>query len=504
VNIITSKRTRGAWSASAHGYYESVGEYTGDARVGTFIGDTRLWLAGGRTLFTGFSNPDTSRAKRWNPREQTTFDADITHFLGAHTIGASASLMDDYILNRGTPRSPYRETAFDDTYRTRRISTRLLAQGEFDEKSYEISAAFSDYVRRKNSYLKNLVTLGENDTSTADAWNIRARMNGRLPFGPLGWEAGGDATIERLTGGRIINGDQDGGDYAVYARLEYTPSSVLSVQPGVRITHNTRYAAPIVPSLHVKISPDTSLVIRASYGRGFRAPSLRDLYFVFVDINHNIIGNPDLRAETSHNINAGVTYTQHSPTMVFEASASGYYNNVRNLITLVADTGDLYIYRNIGAVRTIGGTISPMLRWERGTARIGVSLTGASSDLSDRPDVPSFTLTPELGAESRWRILDDVELAADYKYTARVPYYTLGAADVIERRFSDDYHLLNSSVAYTFAGGKATVRAGVRNIFGVTDITLGGVSDAVHSDGSATIPVAWGRSFIFDLQLRVP
>ncbi len=512
VNIITSKKTRGALSASAHAYYESVGSYTGDARVGAFIGDTRIWLAGGRTLFTGYANPDTSRAKRWKPREQTTVDADITQFIGRHTIGLSASFLDDYILNRGLPRLPYRETAFDDTYRTRRASGRLLAEGVLDENPYEFSAAYSSYSRYKNTFLKNLVSLetlpsaavGENDTSLVDTWNVRARINGRLAFAPMTWETGGEATLEEIAGGRIENSMQDQGDYALYARLEYTPWPSLSLQPGVRFTYNTRYSAPAIPSLHVKVVPDSALVLRASYGRGFRAPSLRDLYFTFVDINHNIRGNTSLRAETSHNINAGATFTRRSESLLFEAGFNGYFNNVHDLITLVADTGDMYVYSNVGDVRTIGGLLSSSVRWERGTAKLGLALVGSSSDLGDRDEVPAYTVAPEIGAEASWRFLDDFELATDYKYIARVPRYMLGANDRIERRTSDDYHMLNASVAYHFLSDLVKLRAGVRNIADVTDVALGVSSGAVHGSGSSSVPVAWGRTFIFDLQLRVP
>lgn len=512
VNIITSKRTRGALSGSAHAFYESVGQYTADARVGAFIGDTRFWVSGGRTLFTGYADPDTTRAKRWKPREMTTFDADITHFLGAHTIGISANLVDDYILNRGLPRAPYRETAFDDTYRTRRTTARLLSQGSFGDESYELSAAFAGYTRRKNAFLKNLVTLemipsevvGGNDTSTVGTWNLRGRMNGRFESMPLTWEAGTEAMLEHIGGGRIEEGEKQQGDYALFGRLEYTPVAMLTLQPAVRLTHNTRYAAPVVPSFHVRFSPDSAFVVRGSYGRGFRAPSLRDLYFTFVDINHNIKGNTELRAETSHNFNAGLSWMNRTQASMLEVGLNGYFNNVHDLITLVADTGDLYTYRNIGDVRTIGGRLSSMLRWEQGTVRLGAGLTGASSALGDSDKVPSYIVTPELGAEARWQPLRHVEIAADYKYTARVSQYVLGEGNVIEQRTSDDYHMLNASLAYTFLDDRVTVRGGLRNITGVTDVALAMSSESVHGDGSSTMPVAWGRTFIFDLQFRVP
>ena len=50
------------------------------------------------------------------------------------------------------------------------------------------------------------------------------------------------------------------------------------------------------------------LIFRTSYGKGFRSPSLKELYFNFVDINHNIIGNTNLLAEYSNNFTANLQW----------------------------------------------------------------------------------------------------------------------------------------------------------------------------------------------------
>ena len=40
----------------------------------------------------------------------------------------------------------------------------------------------------------------------------------------------------------------------------------------------------------------------ASIAAGFRAPSVQELFFNFIDVNHFIIGNQALSAERSHNL----------------------------------------------------------------------------------------------------------------------------------------------------------------------------------------------------------
>ena len=74
----------------------------------------------------------------------------------------------------------------------------------------------------------------------------------------------------------------------------------INIRPGLRFINNSVYdAPPVIPSINTKFVLSKDLDLRLAYARGFRSPSLRELYFNFFDANHQIIGNPDLKAETS-------------------------------------------------------------------------------------------------------------------------------------------------------------------------------------------------------------
>ena len=44
--------------------------------------------------------------------------------------------------------------------------------------------------------------------------------------------------------------------------------------------------------------------------KGFRSPSIKELYFEFVDVNHNILGNENLVPEDSDNLQFNLDYSK--------------------------------------------------------------------------------------------------------------------------------------------------------------------------------------------------
>ena len=88
------------------------------------------------------------------------------------------------------------------------------------------------------------------------------------------------------------------------------------------------------------------MTLRASYGEGFKSPTLKELY---TDWSHQgmfqLIGNPDLIPEKSRNFSLSAEYTQKRVS----ASVIGYYNRIRDKISTVWNAAaDSSFYTNIG------------------------------------------------------------------------------------------------------------------------------------------------------------
>ena len=155
------------------------------------------------------------------------------------------------------------------------------------------------------------------------------------------------ARSQRIEGGtRTINNN------VLFAEDEWTMSR-FTFSLGGRYSDNSVYGRFFAPKVSLLYKATERLTLRGSYGRGFRAPSLLELFIDYpnTSVGYQVIGNPDLGPETSNGFNLGMDYSR-GDLVWFRANA--YYNDVRNMIDYyLTSTSPMvtYSYHNIlGAV----------------------------------------------------------------------------------------------------------------------------------------------------------
>eukprot|EP01030_Chromulinospumella_sphaerica_P034500 gene34500-biopygen17537 len=213
------------------------------------------------------------------------------------------------------------------------------------------------------------------------------------------------------------------GNYALYGSLEYKPVAGLTIRPGLRYGYNTSYKAPLVPSVNFLYELPSRWMLRASYARGFRQPGLKELYFDFVDINHNIHGNTTLRAEYSNNYAASATRGGRVGKVRYKMNVSAFYNDVRDLISLspvLGSTANEYNYQNIGIYKTRGGQASADIYMRNLTIGAGTSYIGTYNPESEVYSVSQFSYSPEVRGNVTYGLPKyDASISLFYKYTGR-------------------------------------------------------------------------------------
>jgi iron complex outermembrane receptor protein len=115
-------------------------------------------------------------------------------------------------------------------------------------------------------------------------------------------------------------------DVAGYVMMQQNLDDEITLNAGVRYEYNKTYGGEWVPQAGLAYTPFPATVIKASVSKGFRNPSIRELYMWDP-------ANPDLQPERMWNceISAGQTLFEGR----FALELAGYFANGNNLIQTV-------------------------------------------------------------------------------------------------------------------------------------------------------------------------
>lgn len=200
--------------------------------------------------------------------------------------------------------------------------TRLIARGyvaRYDERSeidvIALPAAIDSVANLNERYVR---------------WEAAVeQVIGRRQFlqGGIEWSQ------DRYRGFNRVLGDNAGQqirmiDVWLQDRLALYDRLILTL--GGRYHDHSRYGAHAVPRIGALFRVTESVRVRASFGRGFRAPDLGQLYFRFFNPTnlYQVIGNPHLQPETSRTFQLGADYGRRG----LRFGVNLFRNDVWNLI----------------------------------------------------------------------------------------------------------------------------------------------------------------------------
>lgn len=516
INIVTKKSSSYPFEGDLHLYYESVGTYNGDGALFWRRSDHSFSVSGGRYFFDGFSPLDTSRYQEWKPKQQYFGTFNYNYSGKSWNMGAKTEYYNEEVQNKGNPvLTPYQAYAFDDYYFTRRINQSLFIEQRLKNNAKLLfTNAYDNYRRIKNTYRKDLVTLGQElstgsgtqDTSTFDEWTMRGTYSSVLPFRKINFQLGYDIHLQSGSGINLVSGIQHIYDFAAFGSLEYQLFKGFNLRPGLRLAYNTGYGAPLTPSLNVKYDFLDRYTLRASYARGFRSPSLKELHLEFVDVSHNIHGNDSLKSETSENLRLTFTARNRIGANNLKAEVSFFYNNISNIITLalIDPSANYYTYINLARYKTRGTSFTAEFRMKNAAFNAGFSLLGLYNTLADTFNIEKFSLTPEFQGNFTYTFTKaKLEGAIFFKNTGSTPGYNLDAQGDVYQTFLQSYSIMDASLTKYFWKKHIAITSGVKNIFNVTDLKSNSLGEAFHSSANDAVPYAIGRLFFVSLHLKL-
>lgn len=525
INLISKKNGKNKLRVEGNTYYESVGQYNLNGSINYGFKKSNINISGGRNYFDGWSNgeaytllpiatlADTSRTKTWKPKEQYFGKVKYQYKTKKWLLSPYLDYFQEEITNRGYPRKPYYQTAFDETYKTYRFNQGLYFKGELGKYfTVEGVAAHNNFRREKNTWVKDLTSLeqelSENetaqDTSVYDTYMSRSTFVYHKDSALVNYQFGYDVNYETAKGRRVIAGVQDYADIALFGSVQVNLGKHVIVKPGLRVIYNTAYDAPLVPSLNVKWDVK-SVTFRGSYARGFRAPSLKELYYEFVDINHNILGNSELLAESSNNFQLNGAYKKVFKKQVLKIKVGTYYNRITDQITLALN-GETqnYSYVNIDELTTKGINTNWSLQLDGLTINAGATYNGVLYNLNaETVNLSEFIFNTEVNGSIQYKIpKTGVSANVFYKYTGESTAIYLDENENVLEGVTQSFNTMDFSLTRAFWQKRINLSVGAKNIFDVSNITSTTSLGGVHSGGSGSVLKAWGRSYFVSLKFN--
>lgn len=200
------------------------------------------------------------------------------------------------------------------------------------------------YVGRydEHSYQKALTVDGSLGIGQLDYGNLYERYHradstisqqiGSSNFlqGGFEWAQDNYRGLNRLVGddaGKQITTDD------VWLQDRVQPWKKLMINVGGRYNHHSLYGNHVVPKAGVVYRINERWAVRSAYGRGFRSPTVGELYYLLLhpEYYYQVIGNPTLKPERSESYSVGGDYQINR----FSIGLTLYRNNLDHLINYI-------------------------------------------------------------------------------------------------------------------------------------------------------------------------
>ncbi len=425
------------------------------------------------------------------------------------SVKVKTGIMHSELRNYVNP-NPFTLIAYDNYFMTLRSINSLTVSDKLSETlSYNIVGAYTYFKRDTDDILSDLTDLSHTKTGTTSTTFHNLMTRGSFTLAPeeskLNYQFGWDINYDKGTGERIDDEKAKMTDYAAFASAQWVPLKNLSVQPGLRFIYNTSFEAPVIPSINVQWEMIKNLNLRASYAKGFRAPSLKELYLDFHDSNHNLTGNPDLKAETTDSYNGSLTYKFKAERFLIKIEPTIFYNDGKDVITLIVTDPETNSAEstNLGGRKTIGANFNVSFVHFGGlNLSAGYSLTGESFDYlgngtwSENVFYDNYTFNAKYNFSKQ-----EMVLMANYKLYGKTPGLAPlpGHPGEFYNIYTEAYSDLELTLSKQFFSKRLNVVVGGKNLFDNYSSRRYG-----YVDGSEFLsPINYGRTYFARINYRL-
>ncbi|WP_422348990.1 TonB-dependent receptor plug domain-containing protein [Flagellimonas sp.] len=559
INIVTKRGLEGdyTWQVQASVQEETVGDEYALFDEGRHIQNFKVSnqvsekvdysIGASRNDYAGFYNNfrgknyvniqdntvvnDGLRGTEWNPKEQFTAFGNFNASLGKHHIFYKLQYFDEAVtvynrnvtgrLDPGT--GQVKPTALDEIFETDRWVNNLTVSGPLNgQTNYNLFFSYQDQKRYYQQYVYNILQRGIESFITDDLsqsskiYYSKGFVSNIVPKSEffnaqLGYEFTRQTGFDAIATGSYSNDVVENTleNYDFFGVLDFNLSDKLSLYPGARFTNNSQFGNQLIWSLSSTYDFTDTFKLKAVFGSAFRAPNFEELFFYFVDANHNVQGNPNLQPEDGISVFLNLENKYKiGESGLLKSAIKSYYFDIQDKIASVvtADDNDrsLFTFANVDYSKILGFSWENSIKLDRWQAGLGATYMGEStaidgSTASNSDYLWSFNLQTTLGYTiPSWK----TTLSTQLKYTGKTQVLVPGDNGPVVGQ-TDDFTWMDASVRTSLIKD-LDITLGVRNIFDIVTVNASDVPSGTHSsNSSASRLFGNGRSYFLKLSYNL-
>ena len=373
------------------------------------------------------------------------------------------SLTPGYYFSERNPGTPAGEIVRDRYYN---YNLGLKTNIKFnDNQNLIVSGAFDrydkyDYFRKINEKEKKY----ENEV-----WRISSQYNQNL-FKKHTLVAGGEVLSEKLLSFMFKNentgGRENAQTYSAFTQQDWVINPAVTIVTGARMDYHSIFKQYFTFRLSGMYRFDETMTIRAGYSGGFRSPTLKELYTNWFHPwggGFQLMGNKNLRPETSDNFNISIDFNFKKLNLTFITQ----YSKIKDKINLRGNIGDTLRHVNFhGNTDVLSSEVSAIYKLNRNFHFKGsYSYYDIGKRRSEnRPH--TLTFKAEYIPSAKYYI---PSIIISGKYLSRTKIYDDDSSSFVSYA---PYSIWRLQLASKFPLG-FTLTGGINNIFGYTADKVG-------------------------------
>lgn len=541
INIITKNIDKKKWNIRGFVQEETVGnEYDWiDYGKGKHIQSLGIshnfgehWFANfsiNRNDFQGFWNEqkgknhflqDNKRGYEWQPKEQIG-SAFILKYSKRNTklsykldyLSEEVNFYNPLVLMENLGSGNRTFLSKDRDYFTNRLLNHLgISSLIFDKTRLNLDFSHQKQTRNNQDKIFDIPTrkvISENPQKTYyqsetlySRGNISNFINRENADIQLGYEADYTKGFSSWNAGSFNHSDVNKSIFSggIFASGEFKILPQWFLRVGTRYNFSDTFKAKPTFSLVLKHLLNDKSEIRAIVGSSNRNPTFEELYTYFVDSNHDIRGNKNLKPENSYSGAILYTFSDGNGDTRWSFDASTMYIQVSDKIypSIVNNAPLQFRFINVDTFESWNNSILGKLKMRNWNFNVGISVLGKSQEIFN-------SLKDQYRFSTEWNASVFYHIPKT-NTSISVYYKGMGTGYEIEEDKSlnitqylptkrKGFSLVDASISQILWKERFTLTIGVRNLLNISQVRNTTSSTGAHGTGANTQTLFYGRSY---------